>query len=282
MSAATLRVALAQLCSADTHEANIETVTDLARQAAGEGAELLALPEVAGLMNRDPETSRRQVVLAGDDPFIATCRALAAQHGLWIHTGSTPVLGPDGRYLNHSTLIDAAGGIVAEYDKIHLFDVALEGQAPIGESKRFAPGARAVLAQTPWGPFGLSICYDLRFPYLYRAYAQAGAVLMFIPSAFTVPTGRAHWEVLLRARAIETGAFVLAAAQAGEHADGRVTYGHALAVGPWGEVLADLGGTAPTIRVLDLDLAAVAGARAQVPAWGMTLDPLLEVMPHPS
>jgi predicted amidohydrolase len=272
MSAATLRVALAQMCSADTHEANIATVAQLARLAAAEGAELLALPEVAGLMNRDPETSRRQVVAAGADPFIAACRDLAARHGLWLHTGSTPVLGPDGRYLNHSTLIDAAGGIVAEYDKIHLFDVAIEGQAPIGESKRFAPGDRAVLAETPWGPFGLSICYDLRFPYLYRAYAQAGAVVMFIPSAFTVPTGRAHWDVLLRARAIETGAFVLAAAQAGHHADGRETWGHALAVGPWGEVLADLEGTAPALRVLQLDLSQVARARAQIPAWSLRED----------
>jgi len=264
----TLRVALAQMCSADTHEANIATVTALAAEAAAGGAQLLALPEVAGLMNRNPETARLQVVTADADPFIAACRELAAKHGLWVHTGSTPVLGPDGRFLNHATLIDATGGIVAAYDKIHLFDVALEGQAPIGESKRFAPGLKAVLAQTPWGPFGLSICYDLRFAYLYRAYAQAGAVLMFIPSAFTVPTGQAHWEVLLRARAIETGAFVLAAAQAGHHADGRQTYGHALAVGPWGEVLADLGDAAPAIRLIDLDLGAVARARAQIPAWG--------------
>ena len=265
-----LRVALAQMCSADTHEANIATVTALAAEAAAGAAQLLALPEVAGLMNRNPETSARQVVTASADPFIAACRDLAAKHGLWVHTGSTPVRGPDGRFLNHSTLIDATGAIVAEYDKIHLFDVALEGQAPIGESKRFAPGTRAALAQTPWGPFGLSICYDLRFPYLYRAYAQAGAVLMFIPSAFTVPTGRAHWEVLLRARAIETGAFVLAAAQAGQHADGRQTYGHALAVDPWGAVLADLGEDAPAIRLIDLDLGAVARARAQIPAWGVT------------
>jgi predicted amidohydrolase len=219
-------------------------------------------------MNRNPETSARQVVAAKDDPFITACRDLAAKHGLWIHTGSTPVRGPDGRFLNHATLIDATGGIVAEYDKIHLFDVALEGQAPIGESKRFAPGSRATLAQTPWGPFGLSICYDLRFPYLYRAYAQAGAVLMFIPSAFTVPTGQAHWEVLLRARAIETGAFVLAAAQAGQHADGRQTYGHALAVDPWGKVLADLGDAAPMLQLIDLDLGAVSRARAQIPSWG--------------
>ena len=267
----TLRVALAQMCSADTHEANIATVSALAAEAAAGGAELLALPEVAGLMNRNPEKSAKQVVAAEDDPFIAACRDLAARHGLWIHTGSTPVRGPDGRFLNHATLIDATGGIVAEYDKIHLFDVALEGQAPIGESKRFAPGTRATLAQTPWGPFGLSICYDLRFPYLYRAYAQAGAVLMFIPSAFTVPTGQAHWKVLLRARAIETGAFVLAAAQVGHHADGRQTYGHALAVDPWGNVLADLGEAVPMLQLIDLDLSAVARARSQIPSWGASL-----------
>ena len=267
----TLRVALAQMCSADTHEANIATVSALAAEAAAGGAELLALPEVAGLMNRNPEKSAKQVVAAEDDPFIAACRDLAARHGLWIHTGSTPVRGPDGRFLNHATLIDATGGIVAEYDKIHLFDVALEGQAPIGESKRFAPGTRATLAQTPWGPFGLSICYDLRFPYLYRAYAQAGAVLMFIPSAFTVPTGQAHWKVLLRARAIETGAFVLAASQVGHHADGRQTYGHALAVDPWGNVLADLGEAVPMLQLIDLDLSAVARARSQIPSWGASL-----------
>ena len=269
MSDTLLRVALAQMCSGDTHADNIATVAALAAQAAGQGAQMLALPEVAGLMNRNPDTARLQVVTAEADPFIAACREIAARHGLWLHTGSTPVLGPDGRFLNHSTLIDATGAIVAEYDKMHLFDVTLEGQAPIGESKRFAPGTRAVIADTPWGKMGLSICYDLRFAYLYRAYAQAGAGLMFIPSAFTVPTGRAHWEVLLRARAIETGAFVLAAAQAGHHADGRQTYGHALAVDPWGAVLADLGEEVPAIRVIDLDLGAVARARAQIPAWGI-------------
>lgn len=264
-----LRAALAQMCSADTHAANIATVTRLAEQAAGEGADLLALPEVAGLMNRNAVVAQTQVVAAQDDPFIAACRDLAARFGLWVHTGSTPVRGPDGRFLNHSTLIDAAGRIVADYDKIHLFDVTLDGQAPIGESKRFAPGTHGVLAETPWGIFGLSICYDMRFAYLYRAYAQAGAVVMFAPSAFTVPTGRAHWDVLLRARAIETGAFMLAAAQAGDHADGRQTYGHALAVSPWGEVLADLGTAAPAVQVVDLDIGAVARARAQIPAWGI-------------
>jgi predicted amidohydrolase len=254
------------MCSGDTHDVNIATVKALAAQAAGEGAELLCLPEVAGLMNRNGEVARTQVVEAGADPFIAACRDLASKHGLWVHIGSTPVLGPDGRFLNHSAVIDETGAIRATYDKVHLFDVAIEGQAPIGESKRFAPGDAAVIVGTPWGDWGLSICYDLRFPYFYRRYGQEGVSLIFIPSAFTVPTGRAHWEVLIRARAIETGAFVLAPAQAGTHADGRETWGHAMAVDPWGSVLADLGTEAPGLAVVDLDLARVAAARRQIPA----------------
>lgn len=257
---------MAQMCSADTHAANIATVTTLAANAAGQGAQVLALPEVSGLMNANREVAVRQVVDAADDPFIAACRELAAKHGIWIHTGSTPVTAPDGRFLNHATLIDATGGIRAEYDKVHLFDVQIEGQAPIGESKRYAPGDALVLADTPWGGFGLTICYDLRFPYLYRTLGQAGARVIFIPSAFTVPTGRAHWEVLLRARAIESGAFIIAAAQSGTHADGRETYGHALAVDPWGEVLVDMGEGAPKMALVDLDLSLVARARAQIPA----------------
>lgn len=263
----TLRLGLAQMCSADTHAANIATLQTLARDAAGQGAQMLALPEVAGLMNRDAGSARRQVVPAEHDPFLAAAQSAARENGLWIHAGSTPVLAPDGRYLNHSALIDDRGRITATYDKVHLFDVTLEGQAPIGESKRFAPGTHATLAETPWGPAGLSICYDLRFPAFYTPYAQGGAVLIFIPSAFTVPTGQAHWEVLLRARAIETGAFVIASAQAGTHADGRMTYGHSLVADPWGHVRADMGPDATGLAVLDLDLSAVARARAQIPAW---------------
>jgi predicted amidohydrolase len=262
----TLRTAVAQMCSGDTHDVNIAAVSALAAEAASQGAELLCLPEVAGLMNRNGAVARTQVVDAGRDPFIAACRELAAKTGLWVHLGSTPVLAPDGRFLNHSAVIDDAGAIRATYDKVHLFDVAIEGQAPIGESKRFAPGQAAVILDTPWGPWGLSICYDLRFPHFYRRYGQEGAALIFIPSAFTVPTGRAHWEVLIRARAIETGAFILAAAQAGQHADGRETWGHAMAVDPWGTVLADLGREAPGLAVIDLDLARVAAARRQIPA----------------
>ncbi|WP_257893141.1 carbon-nitrogen hydrolase family protein [Gymnodinialimonas phycosphaerae] len=261
-----LKLAMGQMCSGDTHADNIATVTALAAEAAGQGAKVLALPEVAGLMNANRKVALTQVSQACDDPFIAACRNLAAKHGLWIHTGSTPVTAPDGRFLNHSTLIDADGEIKAEYDKVHLFDVQIEGQAPIGESKRYAPGNALVMAETPWGGFGLTICYDLRFPYLYRTLGQAGARVIFIPSAFTVATGRAHWEILLRARAIETGAFVIAAAQSGTHADGRETYGHGLAVDPWGRVLADMGEGAPKVALVDLDLSLVDKARAQIPA----------------
>ncbi|EKE44513.1 hypothetical protein OCGS_1351 [Oceaniovalibus guishaninsula JLT2003] len=262
-----LQLCLAQMTSADNHADNIAWMREAASRAAKDGAQLLALPEVAGLMNRDPEQSRRQVTTHAADPFVAACRKEAARHRLWIHTGSTPVLAPGGdRYLNHADLIGPDGGIVASYDKIHLFDVFLEGRPPTGESRRFAAGARAVLAGTPWGLAGLSICYDLRFPQLYRDYARAGAVLLFVPSAFTVPTGRAHWEVLLRARAIETGAFVIAAAQVGPHADGRRTWGHAMVVSPWGEVLVDMGGDDPGLATVDLDLAAVDAARRQIPS----------------
>lgn len=261
-----LRLTLAQMTSADTHAANIDATMALAEEAARDGADMLALPEVAGLMQRNPERAREFVTTADADPFIAACRELAQRHGIWIATGSTPVLAPDGRFLNHSDLIGPDGVIVASYDKIHLFDAFLDGRKPIGESRRFAPGTEAILAPSPWGPIGLSICYDLRFPYLYRAYAQAGAMLLLVPSAFTVPTGQAHWEVLLRARAIETGAWVIAAAQVGTHADGRTTYGHAMAVSPWGKVVADLGGDARGHVTIDLDMAEVEAARRQIPS----------------
>ena len=263
--ARTLRVAVAQMCSDVTHAANIATVAALAEAAAGQGAELLALPEIAGLTNRDGAAAQALVVEAERDPFIAACREIAARHGLWLHTGSTPVRAPDGRFLNRATLIDATGAVRASYDKVHLFDVDVEGAGAIRESERFAPGAASVLVDTPWGGFGLSICYDLRFPALYQRFGREGASVIFIPAAFTVPTGLAHWHVLLRARAIETGAFVIAPAQSGTHADGRRTYGHALAVDPWGSVLADLGEEAPKIAVVDLDLTRVGWARRQIP-----------------
>ena len=264
----TLRIALGQMRSADTHADNIATMQAFAAEAAEQGADLLALPEVAGLMNRNPETAKRQVTEADRDPYLAACAEAAAANGLWLHAGSTPVLGPDGRFLNHSAVFGPDGALRASYDKIHLFDVALEGRAPIGESKRFAPGRRAVILPTPWGDWGLTICYDLRFPHLFRHYAQRGVTMIFVPSAFTVPTGRAHWEVLLRARAIETGAFIVAAAQSGHHADGRETWGHSMIVDPWGQVVCDMGRADPSVDVVEIDLGAVAAARRQIPAWG--------------
>lgn len=261
----TLTLAIAQMCSARTQAENLATVKDLAAQAKGQGAQMLALPEVSSMMNADRVAAKAQVVEAEDDIFINGCKDLAARHGLWIHTGSTPVLAFDGRFFNRTTLIDDTGTIRATYNKIHLFDVDVPG-ATFRESKAFAPGDAAVTVDTPWGTLGLTICYDLRFPYLYRALAQAGACVLFIPAAFTVPTGKAHWHVLMRARAIETGAFVIAPAQAGHHDDGRETFGHSLAVDPWGRVIADLREGAPKLQTVTLDLAQSAKARMQIPA----------------
>ncbi len=259
-----LRIALAQMCSADSHAPNIAAMKALALDAKGQGADMLALPEVSGLMNANRKVSLTQVVAAEDDPFIAACREEAAKQGIWVHSGSTPVLAPDGRFFNQSTLIDPAGEIRATYNKVHLFDVDIPG-ATFKESKSFAPGDAAVLAETPWGPMGLTICYDMRFPHLHRTLAEGGARVIFSPAAFTVPTGRAHWHVLLRSRAIETGAFVIAPAQAGHHADGRETYGHSLAVDPWGKVIADLEEGAPKLEVVEMDLGLVEKTRGQIP-----------------
>ena len=202
---------------------------------------------------------------AGDE-VLAAVRAASRRHGVWVELGSLAVLPDgDGLPLNRSLLIDSAGDVVARYDKIHLFDVDLAGGERYRESAGYAPGGRAVVADTPWGRMGLSVCYDVRFPALYRALAVAGAGILSVPAAFTVPTGEAHWHVLLRARAIETGCFVVAAAQSGIHADGRATYGHSLVVDPWGEVLLDMGEGAG-VATVDLDLGAVAGARGRVPA----------------
>ena len=261
-----LRVSLVQMTSTDRHAGNIAAMRTAVARAADEGAELVAMPEVAGLMNRDRASADATIVAAGDDPFLAACREAARAHRLWLQPGSTPVRGPAGRHRNHAVLIDPTGAIVARYDKIHLFDVFLDGRPPTGESERFAPGDTAVLVETPWGGLGHTICYDLRFPGLFRTLAQAGARVLLVPAAFTVPTGSAHWETLLRARAIETGAWLVAAAQVGHHDDGRETWGHSLVVSTWGEVLADLGRDGPAQTTLALDLSRVEAARSQIPS----------------
>lgn len=266
----TLRLSLAQMTSTNRHAGNIAWMQDAVQKAANGGADMIALPEASGFLNKDRDDALTQVVDQADDPYIASCREAAAKYGVWIHTGSTPVKGPDGldgaRFLNHGDMINASGDIVASYDKIHLFDIFLDDRPPTGESRRYGPGAKAVMAPTPWGPAGMAICYDLRFPQLLRDYAQAGATMLFVPSAFTVSTGRAHWEVLLRARAIENGVFVIAAAQVGNHDDGRTTYGHSMIVSPWGKVMCDMGEQPPGITTIDLNLADVTAARRQIPS----------------
>lgn len=260
-----LRAACVQLTASDDMTANIAAARALILAAHHAGANFVATPEATSLME-----SRRAALLAKtfapeDDPALAAFRALAAECALWLLIGGLPVkIAPD-RLANRAFLLAPDGRIVATYDKIHMFDVDLPGGESYRESATYQPGARAVVADLPWGRIGLSICYDLRFPHLYRAMARAGASLIAVPSAFTRQTGAAHWHVLLRARAIETGCFVLAPAQCGLHANGRETFGHSLIVSPWGEVLAD-GGDAPGIVLAELDLDAVAAARRAIPA----------------
>ncbi len=241
--------ACVQFTAARDHEPNIEVVTDLVRRARDVGADFVLTPENTGLIEPIGRLRREKARDEANHPVLATLREAARETGAWLLIGSLAVdisrePGiPEGehRLANRSYLIDAAGGIVARYNKIFMFDVDLAGGESYRESRAFRPGEHAVLAATPWGVLGMTICYDLRFPHLYRSLAQAGADFLAIPSSFTVPTGTAHWHVLMRARAIENGCFVLAPAQWGEHAERRQTYGHSLIVDPWGEVLADAG-----------------------------------------
>lgn len=232
---------------------------------AGQGAQIVFMPEMSGLVDRDRRRASAHIVAEADDTVLAAVRAAAKTHQVWVHLGSVALKGQDDRFANRGFLIDDSGEIRARYDKIHLFDVALPGGETYRESAAYAPGSEAVCAATPWGGLGLTICYDLRFPALHAALAGAGAVMLAVPAAFTRTTGEAHWHVLLRARAIETGCFVIAAAQTGHHADGRDTFGHSLVVAPWGEVLLDMG-MEPGTAICDIDLVAVDTARGKVPS----------------
>ena len=261
-----LRAACVQVTSAAEIAPNIATSSALVRQAHAEGAEFVAMPEVVNLCEMRPGQSDGKAHPEATEPALKAYRELAAELDIWLLAGSLVVkLEDDARLANRSFLIDPAGGIAASYDKIHMFDVDLKDGESYRESKKFRPGERAVVAQTPWGPLGMTICYDMRFAYLYRTLAKAGARILTVPAAFTRPTGRAHWHTLLRARAIETGCFVIAPAQCGDHEDGRKTYGHSLILSPWGEVLAEAG-EKPGVIVADLDLAEVDEARSMVPA----------------
>ncbi len=261
-----MRAAVFQACTGIDPAANARALVAAIGEAKARGADMLFTPEMSGLLDRDRARAAAHLVAEEKDPVLAAVRAAAQDSGLWVHLGSLAVRhGDDGRLANRGFLIDAAGAIRARYDKIHLFDVDLRAGGSWRESAAYAPGTSSVAARTPWGILGLTICYDLRFPDLFRALSDAGATILAVPAAFTVPTGAAHWHVLLRARAIEAGAFVIAAAQVGRHEDGRETYGHSLVVDPWGEVLLDMG-DAPGLAVVELDLARIEEVRARVPA----------------
>lgn len=258
-------VACVQTSSARTIAENIGPVSELIRRARDAGADLVLLPENVSMLEPVGRLLREKAPAEEQHPALTAFRAVALETGVWLVIGSLAVAAGDGKVWNRSLLVDAAGGIVARYDKIHLFDVDLGGGESYRESASIVPGDRVVLADTPWGRLGLSVCYDLRFPHLYRALAKAGADFLSIPAAFTRTTGRAHWHVLQRARAIENGAFVFAAAQCGVHAEGRETYGHSLIVDPWGGVVADAGDDVGFI-IAEVDPAAVAAARRKIPS----------------
>jgi deaminated glutathione amidase len=256
-----------QLSSAREPEPNIAAASDLIRRAREAGAQLIMTPEVSDMMEPKRPLQLDKARSEADHPMLAALRDLARETGAWLLLGSAVVRREDGddRLANRSFLIAPDGAVAQRYDKIHMFDVELAGGESYRESNAFRPGEAAALAPLPWGVLGMTVCYDLRFPQLYRALAQAGADFLSIPSAFTVPTGRAHWHVLMRARAIETGCFVFAPAQWGEHAEGRKTFGHSLIVDPWGEVLADAGEGVGFVTA-EIDNAKIAEARRMVPA----------------
>lgn len=264
-----LRVALIQTRTPATPEAALAHLRTLLDEAAAGGAQLILTPEASNFMEKRPE--RKAAVLADseNDAVVQGVRAFARERGVWTLLGSAMVRSgdpSDPRAANRSMLINDRGEIESTYDKLHVFDVDLPNGDRYRESAGVRPGDRAVVAETPWGRLGLTVCYDLRFPHLFRALAQAGADVIAVPAAFTRPTGEAHWETLLRARAIETGAFVLAPAQGGDHEDGRSTWGRSMAVDPWGQVIAVLDHDEPGVLFTDLDLDAVARTRAAIPA----------------
>ena len=258
------KAACVQLRSSDDVAENIRTTSELIREAKSKGAQLIATPENTTLMAPDGGAKLAQSYDEAHDPALPAFAALAEELGIWLLIGSLAIKVSETKTANRSFLIDPKGRITARYSKIHLFDVDLPSGEKYRESNTVAGGDEAVLAETPWGKIGLTICYDVRFPQLYRALAQKGAFLLTVPSAFTETTGKAHWHTLLRARAIENGAFVVAPAQGGTHANGRQTYGHSLIIGPWGEILAEAG-TEPGLIIAEIDPAAVTDARGRVP-----------------
>jgi predicted amidohydrolase len=260
------RVALFQSNTGIDPAANARALEQAIAEAAGGGAEMLFTPEMSGLLDRDSARAARNLRAEDQDEVLAACREAAHRHRIWLHIGSLGILTDSGKVANRGFIIDREGEIRARYDKLHLFDVDLPTGESWRESNVYAAGSGVVLVNgTPVGKLGLTICYDLRFPGLFARLAEADADLIAVPAAFTVPTGKAHWHILLRARAIEAGLFVVAAAQVGHHEDGRNTFGHSLVVDPWGEVLIDMG-EEPGVGFADIDLKRISDVRSRIPA----------------
>jgi predicted amidohydrolase len=265
MTSGAFKAAMIQMRSGLNPAVNIDSAARMIGEAKAAGAHYVLTPEMTNILAAKREQLFAAVVEEEADPSLAALRELARKLGIYVHIGSLAVRLTHERAANRSFLIDPKGDIAARYDKIHMFDVDLADGESYRESRNYRPGELAVLTDLPWGRLGLTVCYDLRFPALYRALAEAGATMLAIPSAFTKQTGEAHWHVLIRTRAIENGCFVFAAAQGGKHENGRDTYGHSLIVDPWGRIIAE-GGTEPGIVMADIDLAEVTKARARIPS----------------
>ena len=260
-----ITVAAVQMRSTMDPARNLRDFEALVREAAGKGARYIQSPEMTGALVRDRKLLMQLIKPAESDPLVARAAALAAELGIHLHIGSTAIARPDGKVANRAFVFGPDGGLIATYDKIHMFDVDLDNGESWRESATYEPGREAVVANLPFSRMGLAVCYDLRFPQLFREEALAGAEMLTVPAAFTRQTGEAHWHVLLRARAIENGAFVVASAQGGKHEDGRETYGHSLIADPWGAVVAEADHDEPGVVVMEIDLAASAAARGKVP-----------------
>ena len=269
MSADLRRIALLQMTTGINPAANAAAMARAAQDAASEGAAMLFTPEMSGLLDRDRARGSRHVVPESESPVLAAVRDAAAKAGIWVHIGSLAVMADGARWANRAFVITPSGEIAARYDKIHMFDVDLATGETWRESSAYQPGEAVVTVECPLGRLGLAICYDVRFPALFEELGRRRCDAIAIPAAFTVPTGRAHWHLMQRARAVEASAFVIAAAQVGRHEDGRETYGHSLVIDPWGEVLLDMGseaGPQGALGFAEIDLARIAEVRAQVPS----------------
>jgi predicted amidohydrolase len=261
----TVRVAALQMRSTMDVGRNVKAFEALVREAAGKGAAYVQSPEMTGALVRDRATLKSLITSAEKDEVAAKAAALAAELGIHIHVGSTAIARDDGKVANRAFVFGPDGGLIANYDKIHMFDVDLDNGESWRESNTYEPGRETVVADLGFAQLGMSVCYDLRFPQLFRAQALAGAEILTVPAAFTRQTGEAHWHVLLRARAIENGAYLIAAAQGGQHEDGRETYGHSMIVDPWGSVVAEAEHDNPGVVIADIDIAHVAAARRKIP-----------------